>query len=83
MRHGTQRSRVGGVGGLPLPIQELSPPRLTPNLAQKYSDGLERRRLSSEKAWKKGKRERLRVHNKAKIPWMAVRNSGIMSYKWF
>ena len=72
-----------GVGDLPLPIQELPPPRLAPNLAQKYSDSLERRRLSSEKAWKKGKRGRLRVHNKAEISWTAVRNSGIISYKWF
>ena len=71
-----------GVGDLPLPIQELSPPHLAPNLAQKYLDSLERRRLSPEKAWKKGKRERPRTHNKAETPWTAVRNSGIMSYKW-
>jgi hypothetical protein len=74
----TATKRRRGVGDLPLPIQGLSPPHLAPNLAQKYSDSLERRRLSSEKAWKKRKRERLRVHNKAEIPWTAVRNSGIM-----
>jgi len=79
MEHSDQE---GGVGGLPLPIQELSPPHFTPNLAQKHSDGLERRRLSSDKAWKKGKRERLRVHNKAEVPWTAVRNSGIKALIW-